>query len=57
MQNQGIRQGFELMKKAFRDLSSGFKKIATEDQFPEDLKYLDAAMAIKIKDNARQIVE
>ena len=24
---------------------------------PEDLKYLDAAMAIKIKDNARQIVE
>jgi lipopolysaccharide export LptBFGC system permease protein LptF len=45
------------MKKAFRDLGSGFKKIATEDQFPEDLKYLDAAMAIKIKDNARQIVE
>ena len=24
---------------------------------PEDLKYLDGAMAIKIKDNARQIVE
>jgi hypothetical protein len=45
------------MKKAFRDLGSGFKKIATEDQFPEDLKYLDAAMAIKIKDNAKQIVE
>ena len=35
MQNQGIRQDFELMKKAFRDLGSGFKKIATEDQFPE----------------------
>ena len=32
------------------DLGSGFKKIATEDQFPEDLKYLDGAMAIKIKE-------
>ena len=33
-------------------------KVALEGKVtPEDLKYLDGAMAIKIKDNARQIVE
>ena len=33
-------------------------KVALEGRVaPEDLKYLDGAMAIKIKDNARQIVE
>ena len=47
----------EVVRKEFIHLSSLEKILDIKGYIPDQLKYLSGAMAIKIKDNAKQIVE